>query len=79
MIGKIRDLFRPICPHCDGKGGFMSGYYEPEFSGCSCCNEDEQREEDVVRVWRWQWWLHQYRMWQEERYWSRICDRDANT
>jgi len=30
---------RPIikCPICDGEGGAMSGYYEPEWSECPCC------------------------------------------
>lgn len=28
------------CPHCDGKGGGVEGYYEPEWFECPCCNED---------------------------------------
>lgn len=28
------------CPCCKGKGGHMSGYYEPEWSECSYCDED---------------------------------------
>lgn len=64
MIGFIR----PICPFCEGKGGFVDGYYEPEFSGCRCCDPNEERmDEPVTRVWRWQWWLFRYREWREAR------------
>ncbi len=53
---KLWRLIRPACPHCEGKGGFMDGYYEPEWSGCRCCDPDEERmDEPVTHVWRWHW------------------------
>jgi len=60
-------LIRPPCPHCDGKGGFMEGYYEPEFSGCRCCNPDERNEDTTTRVWRWHWWAFCFNEWRELR------------
>lgn len=63
----LLDLIRPVCPACNGNGGHMSGYYEPEFSGCECCNPDEDNEDDITRVWRWHWWLYRFRIWREER------------
>ncbi len=35
LILKHRPFFR--CPFCEGKGGAMSGYYEPEWSECYEC------------------------------------------
>lgn len=67
MLSLLWQLIRPDCPNCDGKGGFMDGYYQPEFSGCRCCNEDERNEDPVTRVWRWQWWLFQFSQWRERR------------
>lgn len=71
------ELFRPECPHCDGKGGFMSGYYEPEFIGCECCNCDERNEADPTRVWRWQWWAFHFRQRREARRLDRWVDEQV--
>lgn len=73
----ISELLRPACPNCDGKGGFMSGYYEPEFSGCSCCNPDERNEDDPTRVWRWSWWLFLFQEWRERRRLDRWIDEQV--
>lgn len=35
MLAKHRPFI--TCPFCDGKGGAMSGYYEPEWSECREC------------------------------------------
>jgi hypothetical protein len=72
MIAWLRNLIQPVCPACNGAGGGMCGYYEPEFYGCDCCNEDEDNEAEITRVWRWRWWGHRYRLWQDERYYDRL-------
>ncbi len=36
LVIKHRSFFR--CPFCEGKGGAMSGYYEPEWSECHACH-----------------------------------------
>lgn len=61
------NIIRPVCPACDGKGGSMSGYYEPEFDSCRCCNRDDQNDEEVTHVWRWQWWRFKFNQWREDR------------
>jgi hypothetical protein len=73
------DFIRPVCPHCAGKGGFVDGYYEPEFYGCRCCNEDESREEPVTRVWRWRWWLFRLDQWREGRHWEKMYNAEFGT
>jgi hypothetical protein len=55
----------------------MSGYYEPEFSGCECCNPDEHNEDDTTRVWRWSWWLFQLLQWRERRRLDRWIDKQV--
>ncbi len=64
----LYDLVRPVCWHCNGRGGFMDGYFEPEFSGCQCCNPDEENEDKITRVWRWRWWIFRYKMWRADRW-----------
>lgn len=34
LVIRWRALFK--CPICDGAGGAMEGYYEPEWSECEC-------------------------------------------
>lgn len=68
MLKWLYGLVRPICPDCDGSGGGMSGYYQPEFYGCRCCNEDEDNEDEVTRVWRWQWWAYRIEQWKHDRW-----------
>lgn len=73
----LTNLVRPPCPHCDGKGGFMDGYYEPEFSGCPCCNPDEENEDVPTRVWRFNWWVFRFRFWLENYRIDRWIDREV--
>ena len=68
MLKWLLGLIYPVCPACDGEGGATTGYYEPEFSECECCNWWLYNEAKVTRVWRWWWWLHRYREWQAERH-----------
>lgn len=72
MISALRNLIRPVCPNCDGKGGHMDGYYQPEFSECDCCNPMGDNEQEPTRVWRWRWWQHRVWLWREERRWDRM-------
>jgi hypothetical protein len=77
MLDRLRKIIRPDCPNCNGAGGFMSGYYEPEFSGCRCCNPDEGNEDDITRVWRWRWWIFRFREWREMRRLDRWIDQQT--
>jgi hypothetical protein len=80
MIKRIADWIRPACPHCEGTGGFTDGYYEPEWSGCRCCDPDETRmDEPVTHVWRWQWWAFQFREWREMRRLDKWIDQQPET
>lgn len=73
MLKFLLGIFRPVCPACDGEGGSMSGYYEPEFSECSCCYEDPWWEEsNPTRVWRWRTWKWRYAEWRNKRHWERL-------
>lgn len=54
------------CPACHGKGGEMSGYYEPEWMECSECYDSYSHTEDYgldwtvgrLSPWKWPWaWL----------------------
>lgn len=45
----------------------MSGYYEPEFYGCRCCNSDEDNDDKVTHVWRWHWWSFRFNEWRAQR------------
>lgn len=68
MLKRLWRLIRPACPYCEGKGGFIDGYYEPEWSGCRCCDPDEERMDDpVTHVWRWSWWWFRLSEWREMR------------
>jgi hypothetical protein len=78
MIKFLLHLFRPICPLCDGEGGGMSGYYEPEFYGCRCCNAEEDNEAEPTRVWRWHWWAFRFAMWREERRFDKMIEADEH-
>jgi hypothetical protein len=80
MLKKLYGLIRPICPHCDGQGGGMSGYYEPEWSGCRCCDPDEKRIDDPLpmRIWRWHLWLFNREQRREDARLDRWCDRDSD-
>lgn len=44
LVLKCRKFIRHIpvmkCPCCNGKGGWTSGYYEPEWSECYICYRD---------------------------------------
>jgi hypothetical protein len=75
MLNYIRDLVRPICPHCAGKGGFMEGYYEQEFYGCRCCNPDEDNDEDPTRVRRWHSWMFRFSEWRDAKRIDRWIDQ----
>ena len=75
MIEFFRDLIRPICPHCKGSGG-NEGYYGGDWTGCSLCNPQEDREEPIVRVWFWQIWRHYYDMWKLDRWVTRQIEAD---
>lgn len=79
MLSRLADLIRPICPCCEGKGGFMDGYYEPEFSGCRCCNPDEDCDDEITRVWRWQWWMFRLAEWREMRRLDKWIDQQPET
>lgn len=39
----LHPLFK--CPFCDGAGGAMEGYYEPEWSECHCWHSWETLED----------------------------------
>jgi hypothetical protein len=82
-MGLFLDLMRPVCGFCDGRGGFTSGYYEPEWSGCPCCDPKEERmDEPVTRVWRWQWWAFRFREWRHDRWIEKQMaksDREENS
>lgn len=65
--GAVGRIFRPVCPQCDGSGG-SEGYYGGDWTGCSCCNPEEDREEPVTRIWFWQVWRHRYEIWQRDRW-----------
>lgn len=80
MLKNLYSLIRPICPHCHGEGGGMSGYYEPEWSGCRCCDPDERRMDDPtpMRVWRWHLWRFNYAERREAERLDRYCDRESD-
>lgn len=67
MFSRIAGLIYPVCPACKGEGGGMSGYYQPEFVECMCCNESLYNEDDPTRVWRWRWWRFKFREWKYNR------------
>ena len=71
------NLIRPICPECDGEGGRMSGYYQPEWSECGLCNPDGTVDEPVARVWFWQVWRWRYHLWRMDRRIMSEMDREA--
>lgn len=48
-----------ICPFCRGKGGEMSGYYEPEWSECSTCWRCWRDLEDCG----WNWFVGRVPVW----------------
>lgn len=75
MIVWLRNLIRPVCQCCDGKGHHQA-YYEPEYYGCRCCNPNEDREEPVTRVWFWQAWWQRFDDWREERRIDRLIRED---
>jgi hypothetical protein len=70
-------VLHPVCPHCLGEGGHMSGYYEPEFYGCRCCNPDEENENNPTRVWRWKWWVFQLSEWRAARRMDKWVDSEV--
>jgi hypothetical protein len=76
MIRAIRDLIYPICPECDGTGG-SEGHYGGDWTGCFCCNQDEDREDPIVRIWFWQVWRHHYEMWKLNRWVDRQVKADS--
>lgn len=77
MLNFIARLFRPICPACNGEGGAMSGYYEPEFSECGCCYPDRWYEDsNPTHVWRWRAWVWRYQQRRTERHWNKIYEED---
>ena len=67
MWQRLRDLIYPVCPQCDGAGG-SEGYFGGDWTGCFCCNPDEDREEPIVRIWFWQVWRNRYNLWQLDRW-----------
>jgi hypothetical protein len=69
-------MLRIVCPACNGDGGEMSGYYEPEFSECQCCNERGDNEEEVTRVWRWRWWWFRFNQWRADRALDRWIEQE---
>jgi hypothetical protein len=74
----LLSTIKPICPFCNGNGGAMSGYWQPEFDACECCNPNDDHEEEIVRVWRWRIWLHRFEIWRENRIFDRMI-RDYDT
>lgn len=80
MLKILSQMIWPECPHCKGEGGFMDGYYEPEWSGCRCCDPKEERmDEPVTRVWRWHWWLFRFAEWREMRRIDKWIDQQPET
>lgn len=73
ILSWLRDLIRPICKRCDGKGGWVSGYYEPEYNECDCCNPGGDNNPDITRVWLWHWWIYA----REERRFARWCEEEG--
>ena len=73
------NLLRPACPHCSGEGGFTSGYYQPEWSGCELCNKREDNDDQPTRVWRWQWWRFRFHLWHADRLFDRLGHHDDTT
>jgi hypothetical protein len=67
MLAWLRNLIRPPCPQCEGAAGFHDPY-GGDWSGCSCCNPNEDREEEYVRVWFWQVWRYRYDLWKLDRW-----------
>jgi hypothetical protein len=79
MIKFIHDIMRPVCPRCDGSGGsegYYGGYYGGDWTGCSLCNPNEDREETIVRIWFWRIWLHRIEMWRLDRWVDRQIKAD---
>jgi len=70
ILAWLLSIVRPVCPECDGNGGGMSGYYEPEWSDCDCCNPQGRDLEDgrITRVWRWRLWQRRYELWKLDRW-----------
>jgi hypothetical protein len=78
LVHIIQNIIRPICPHCDGTGGsnnYCNDYYG-DWSGCSCCNSNEDREEPIIRIWFWQVWLYEYELWKLDRWVTRQVEKD---
>lgn len=75
LVHIIQNIIRPICPHCDGTGGF-NDYYGGDWSGCSCCNSNEDREEPIIRIWFWQVWRHRYELWKLDRWVTQQVEKD---
>lgn len=67
MIKFLYGLIRPICPQCRGQGGFKN-YYGDDWSGCHCCNPEEDNEDTITRVWRWRWWAYLHEMRQLDKW-----------
>jgi hypothetical protein len=40
------------CPICAGQGGEISGYYEPEWSDCLCCDGAGRATSQQVQAYR---------------------------
>ena len=55
----------------------MDGYYEPEFYGCRCCNQDEDSEENPTRVWRLHWWMFRLKEWRAAKRLDRWIDDEV--
>lgn len=53
LIAKYRPFFK--CPHCNGKGGAICGYYEPEWTECESCYQG------------WKWLVNRDMKWFEGR------------
>ena len=66
IICLIHDVICPPCPECGGEGGGKD--YFGEWSGCKCCNPNEDREEKTVRIWFWQVWMWEYKLWKLDRW-----------
>jgi hypothetical protein len=75
MLSLIRNVVHPVCPSCNGSGG-SEGYYGGDWTGCLCCNPNEDREEPVVRIWFWQVWRYRYDMWKLDRWVDRQIEAD---
>ena len=59
LVARNRPFF--TCPCCEGKGGSVQGYYEPEWTECYACYDYWEKLEDwgwdrfVGRLPAWAW------------------------